>query len=75
MDAPYSIRPIDELKRVFPILFSHFLWRRGFRWEARANTDVADIPNHFSLAGLGVEKKDGKVQPLITEESVFWSMV
>ena len=48
MDAPYSIRPIDELKRVFPILLSHFLWRRGFRWEARANTDVA--VSLFSIA-------------------------
>ena len=31
MDAPYSIRPIDELKRVIPTLLSHFLWRRARR--------------------------------------------
>ena len=28
-DAPCSIRPRDELKRVFPTLLSCFPWRRG----------------------------------------------
>ena len=31
------------------------------RWKSRASADVADNPNRFSLAGLGVEKKDGEV--------------
>ena len=34
--------------------------KHGFRWKARPNTDVADGPNRFSLAGLVVEKKDGE---------------
>ena len=29
MVEPYSIRLIDELKRVFPSLLSHFSWRRA----------------------------------------------
>ena len=29
-------------------------------WKGRTSADVADNPNRFSLAGLGVEKEDGK---------------
>ena len=32
----------------------------GFWWTTRANTDIADTSNSFSLAFMGVEKKDGK---------------
>ena len=39
MDAPCSVRPIDELKRVFPTLFSHFCYRRHSKMEVGEKVD------------------------------------
>ena len=63
MDASCSIRLIVEQKRVFPTLLSHFPWRRG-RNRCRQFK--------FSLAGLGVEKKDGESTTTLSGRIIFW---
>ena len=64
MVEPQSIRLIDESKRVFPTLLSHFFYRAcssmGLGVKVEQVLTFAENLNRFSLAGLGVEKKDGK---------------
>ena len=62
-DAPYSIHSSYELKRVLPTppFFSRGDVLEGwYWWKLRASVDVADGQNPLYVAGLRVEKKDGK---------------
>ena len=79
MVEPYSIRLIDELKRVFPTLLPHFSWRRarGMVFSGKVE-QVLTLPTVQTVSLWLVwvlRKKTTKVPPLIPEVSVFRSMV
>ena len=79
MDAPYSIWPIDELKRVFATLISPFPWRRarsivfGGKLEEALTSPTVQTVSQWLLWVL--KNEAAKVPLLIWEESAFWSMV
>ena len=67
-DAPYSVGPIEEPKRVLPTFSSHFLWRRArsmiFGGKLEQALTLPTVQTVF-LAGLDIEKKTAKYHPSI----------
>ena len=82
MVEPYSIRLIDELKRVFPTHLSHFSYRRHRRMEfggiGGKVEQALTLPTVQTVSLWLVwmlRKKTTKLPPLNPEVSVFRSMV
>ena len=79
MVEPYSIRLIDELKRVFPTHLSHFSYRRhrrmGFGGKVEQALTLPTVQTVSLWLVWMMRKKTTKVPPLIPEVSVFRSMV
>ena len=72
-DAPYSIRPIDELKRVFLTLLSYYAWRRAriiiFAGKLEQALTLLTVEIVFLWLVLMLRKKAANVPPLIPEVS------
>ena len=71
MDAPCSLRPIDELKRVFPTLLSHFCYRlhrkMGFGVKLEQVLTLPTVQTVFLSLVWVLRKKTAKVPPLNPE--------
>ena len=79
MVEPQSIRSIDEQKRVFPTLLSHFFYRAhrkmGFGGKVEQALTLPTVQTVSLWLVWMLRKKTAKVPPLNPEKMTIWSVV